>query len=277
MYGGETALDFDDVSPSYGQVNTNQAPVEQPSYQAPPQQSSYQAPPQQSSYQKPPYNNQGQSGGYQKPPYNGGAKQYGNGGGFQKQGFDGQKKQWPKKQREEFGPIELYKPYAGIANKGAPPAILEAIARIVKDLDAAGFMLRSDGSDGPGDVYEASANRKEVHLPWREFNNKDSKHTFNQKEAFELAKMFHPAFEGLTPAVKAFMARNARVILGKDLKSPVMFVLCWSEDGVEHARDKTSRTGNVGHSIAIASALRVPIFNLQKADAEQRLRAYVGL
>lgn len=248
----------------------------------PPDQQHQQQPqqqPQQSYNNQSSYNNNANEG-YQKKPWQGGNNNSngGGGGGFQKKpwnGGDGGNKPWVKKPKEEFGPIEVYKPYAFMGNRDTPPDVLETMKRIATKLNEIGYTLRSDGGDVPGNVLEAGEWRKEVHLPWKAFNEKTSTLNYSQKEAYELAKLFHPAWDGLKPAIQAFMARNARVVLGKDLKSPVMFMVCWSQDGAETLSEKSSRTGNVGHPLAIAAALGVCIFNLAKPDAETRLLTFV--
>lgn len=77
--------------------------------------------------------------------------------------------------------------------------------------------------------------------------------------------------------VQAFLAKNVRLLYGDKLKSPALFMLCWSEDGAETLREKTNRTGSIGHAIQIAYSMRIPIFNLGKPDTEERLKRYLDL
>ena len=65
--------------------------------------------------------------------------------------------------------------------------------------------------------------------------------------------------------------------MGKNCDSPCQFVICWSEDGCENARNKTKATGFVAHLIAVANELRIPVFNLANADAENRLFRYLEI
>jgi len=182
------------------------------------------------------------------------------------------------KKKEEFnGEAKLYKPYVGSGNRDAPSDVSETIQRLAKFLEEFGFICRTGGMEGPEQNFEDAAKNHELHLPWKGFNNKESKSAFNTPEALAIAKMFHPTFDDLKPAIQAFLAKNARLVLGKDLRSPALFVLCWSADGAECSREKTARTGNVGHVIAIASAIKIPIFNLAKPDAEYRLKQHLEL
>lgn len=202
-------------------------------------------------------------GGYQKKPYNGGGQ-----GGYQQGGFQ-------RKPKPDFGPIELYKPYTMVSNREAGVSVLGRMTEIAKMLDSKGFTCRIDGAEGASSAVEPLQCRKELMLAWKGFNEKESAFTYTPPEALELAKKFHPTFETAKPAVQTFLARNVRLVMGQTLKSPVRFMVIWTEDGVESAKERTSKTGFAGHLIALASALGVPVFNLQKADAEQRLFAWL--
>lgn len=194
-------------------------------------------------------------------------------GGWQKKPWDGQKKKWDK--RPEDNDLTLYKPYAATGNQDAPDHIKAKFAEIAKKLEGYGYTARVGGMEGLEEVVEKAVEKKEVHLPWREFNGKNSPFTFNSDRAFAVAKQFHPTFDGMKKGIQAFLAKNARLILGNKMNSPALFLLCWTEDGVESIRNKTARTGFTGHPIAIASALGIPVFNLGNQDAEQRFNIYL--
>lgn len=186
-------------------------------------------------------------------------------------------KKWTKKEPEDPSKFELYRPYVITGNKDAPVSVIEAMKRIVKDLEALGYTTRTGGLEGPDQAVEPISTRLELYLPWQGFNNKESKFYFNTATALVAAGKFHPTFESLSGPVKAFLSKNARMVLGEKLNSSAHLLICWSEDGVETAKEKTVRTGNIGHVIAIANTMRIPIFNLGKADAEQRLRTYLSI
>lgn len=208
------------------------------------------------------YRGGGGQGGYQR----GGG---GGGGGFNRGNF--------QRRDEPEGPVELYKPYVGTGNKEVPPQVAEAFKRIALELEKAGYTLRSGGMDGAEDIFEKAVKKSEIHLPWKGFNDKDSKFTFTTPAAKELAGRYQPGFEGLKPFVQTFLAKNVRMIMGKDLKSPALFMITWSEDGAETITEKSARTGNTGHAIAVAHELRIPVFNFGKPDAEARLKQYLRL
>lgn len=201
----------------------------------------------------------------------GGAGGWGNNGGKSGGNWQGKK---PFERPKETD-MSFYKPYAVAGNQNFPPEVKEQLERIARYLEKAGYTMRCGGMEGFEEIAEKATTKNEIHLPWREFANKQSKFTYTTDRAMAVAKKFFPAFDGLKPAAQKFLAKNVRVMMGNDVKSPALFLLCWTEDGVESVKDKTARTGFTGHPIAIASALGIPIFNLGKQDAEQRLTFYI--
>ena len=170
----------------------------------------------------------------------------------------------------------IYKAYACLGNKEAPQEVIDHMVRLVQDLDREGWTLRTSGGEGPEERIEIETERKEIHLPWAKFNNRESKFCRNDKNANDIVSSFHPTFGSLKPAVQAIVARQAHVILGKDLRSPVRFLICWSEDGAEDGKTKSIKTGYMSMPIAIAHSLSIPIFNLKNPDALQRLKNYLN-
>ncbi len=245
--------------------------------------------------QRPPYDSNKQQ--TQRPAYDSNQNQrqsYGNGGGggyqgnregnwnnnrSQGGGGGGGKPPWnnnrqPFKRPEETD-MTLYKPYAATGNKEAPPDIIRKFEELAKLLDHQGYTTRVGGMEGIEEAVERTQVKQELILPFKEFNQKQSKFTWSSERAFSIAKMFHPTFDSMKKGVQYFLAKNARLILGDKMNSPSLFLICWTEDGAESVREKSSRTGFSGHPIAIASAIGIPIFNLGKPDAEQRLKLYL--
>ena len=214
--------------------------------------------------------NKGGSGGYQKPGgYGGGGGYNKGGGGYQKGGF--------QRNQEPEGPAELYMPYVGTGNQNCPPNIIDAIKRVAEMLEKEGYTMRCGGMEGCEDYFEKATTRHEIHVPWNGFNDKQSKFYFTSNHAKELAGRFQPGYDGLKPVIQTFLAKNVRMIMGKDLKSPAMFMVTWSEDGAETIQEKSIKTGNTGHAIAVASAIKIPVFNLAKPDAESRLKQFLKI
>lgn len=176
--------------------------------------------------------------------------------------------------------FEFYKAYAGLGNEGAPPEALEVMTRISRRLAEQGFTLRTSGEkSGPGLAFEQGAGGKsEIYIPWKGFNDRESKFMvgrFLMPEAAALIKQFMPTFESLKPAVQKIIGRNAHVIMGQDLRSPVRFLIVWSDDGIEDAKNRTAKSGYMGVPVSVASSLRIPVFNLKNPDAIERLWKFI--
>jgi len=194
-------------------------------------------------------------------------------GGFQKKPWSGQKQGGWKPDR----PMDLffYKPYAVTGNPNPPDEILRKIERIVPKLESLEYLLRTGGMTGIEESAERSAKKLELLLPWKGFADKDSKFTFTNERAIAIAKKFSPAYDNLKQAAQTFLAKNVRLVMGQQVNSPALFLIVWTEDGAEKASERNSRTGFAGHPIAIANALGIPVFNLGKSDAEERLNRYL--
>jgi hypothetical protein len=217
------------------------------------------------------YGNNNGGGGFQR---GGGYQGGGGGGGFKGGGGGGFKGGFQRK--EEPPSDKLYMPYAALGNENPPAHIIDLINKFAKELEDAGYTMRTGGMKGTEDLFEKAVSvLKEIHLPWRDFDQKESKFTYTPDNAKLIAARFQPGWDGLKPFIQTFLAKNVRVLMGKDLKSPVLFLITWSEDGAESAREKSAKTGNAGHGIAVASELRIPIFNLGRPESVQRLRAYL--
>ena len=179
--------------------------------------------------------------------------------------------------------------YAGIGSRETPTVVLKQMSRIAARLWRRGYTLRSGGAAGADQAFERGASKEEkqsgvstpgfeIYLPWVGFNGRllDSHyHLLDFPKAAMIARRFHPAWYRLSVATQKLHARNAHQILGADLESPVAFVVCWTADGAETARETSRETGGTGTAIRLASKRDIPVFNLQRPDALERLRVFL--
>lgn len=169
--------------------------------------------------------------------------------------------------------------YAGIGSRGTPLEVLAYMQRIAGRLAARGYALRSGAADGADAAFEAgctAANgRAEIWLPWKGFNQHADTGFYPGTQHFELAQTIHPAWDRLTRGPRALHARNVGQVLGADCRTPVSFVLCWTPDGCETEAARTRETGGTGTAIVLAARSGLPVFNLAKADAVERLTRHV--
>lgn len=214
-------------------------------------------------------NNQNNRSNYSNNYNNGGNRGSWKGGNNNYKNFS--RKQEPPKD------FVLYKPYVVTGNKDTPPSVLEDIRQLVKRLDGLGFIARTDGMDGVDIEVEKTTKNIELYLPWKGFNNKDSKLYYNDTTTMQAAKAYHPTFDNLKPVVQAILGKNARMVLGNKLNSNALFLLCWSEDGAELKKDVVARTGNVGHIILIANSIGIPVFNLGKEGSKEKINTYLSM
>ena len=142
------------------------------------------------------------------------------------------------------------------------------IRRISHYLEEKGYILRSGGANGADKFFEVGVKNKEIYLPWKGFNNNDSRLFTISKEAIKMAESYHPNWLGLSDAARSLMARNCYQVLGEDLKTPSEFIVCYTTDG--------KASGGTGQALRIAKDKSIPVFNLFYPDAEEKLRIYLG-
>lgn len=156
-----------------------------------------------------------------------------------------------------------YKPYAGIGSRKVPKDLAQAMTKFAMALGKAGFTLRSGHADGSDMAFEqgaiAGGYPKEIYVPWFGFNNAPQNHPdyIRVRATEELAKLsaqFHPNWNACGDAAKLLHMRNAFQILGPDLNSLSLFVLCWTPNG--------SSSGGTGQAIRIANHFQIPVFDL---------------
>lgn len=217
----------------------------------------------------------GQQGGYQGGQRNqgyGGNKWQGNGGGKWKGNGGGGNGGFPAPKPPVENP-EPYLAYAVVSNKDIPQDILSNYERIARRLHELGYTARTGTLEGIEAKAETLPIRKELLLPWKGFNEKESQFTSSTPLIKGIAKKYMKSgnWDELKPAMQGFLQKNARLVTGHFGNSPAKFVLCWSQDQAETGTQITFNTGNIAHALTIASAWHVPVFNLARPDAEARL------
>lgn len=162
--------------------------------------------------------------------------------------------------------------YAGIGSRQSPSEICQLMTIIAGALQNE-FILRSGSAPGADEAFEKGVtnNNKEIYIPWKGFAGNDSQLYTQSDEAFYIASQYHPNWKNLKESVKKLMARNVHQVLGKDLKSPVYFVLTWTPDGCESHKTRSQKTGGTGQAISIASENDIPIFNMKNIIWSDRL------
>lgn len=164
--------------------------------------------------------------------------------------------------------------YAGIGARITPDSVLALMTKIAMKLEEKGYILRTGGADGADTAFSHGAKNKEVFVPWDGFNGIKLNYPI-PKEAFDIAKFYHPVYDSLSQGAKKLMARNTMQLLGPKLRDKSEFVICWTEDGCVNSDERTKHTGGTGQAIHIACELGIPIFNLSRADHRNRIDKFL--
>lgn len=127
-------------------------------------------------------------------------------------------------------------------------------------------------------AFEIGSSKKEIYLPWTNFNKNNSQSIIPDKHpAYEIARDHHLAWDRLNQPVKKLMARNVLQVLGNNLDSPSLFMVCYTKDGCESHVTRTSKTGGTGLAISVASKAGIPIFNLKNCSSLDKLIQFTGI
>jgi hypothetical protein len=151
--------------------------------------------------------------------------------------------------------------YAGIGNRNTPGHILALMQRVATRLEKHNYTLMSGGAKGADSAFASGTKHKRIWTAAEmiEFDRNNNRgYTFHRDKAEE----HHPAWWRLTPYVQWLMVRNVYIILGTNYWSSVKFVLCYAEDETR---------GGTSHSLRIARAYNIPVYNLAKSDPHKTL------
>lgn len=165
--------------------------------------------------------------------------------------------------------------FSGIGSRKTPQVILKHMTYICQQLYPT-HTCRSGGAVGADSACEAGAgDHKQIFLPYDGFNGRhiDDVYFLNltgeiEKQARKMAEYYHPAWSRCSFDAKRFHTRNVAQVLGPDLKTPVEFVLCYTERGL--------LKGGTATALRIAKDHDIPIFNLGKYSASDVLYQLQG-
>jgi hypothetical protein len=162
--------------------------------------------------------------------------------------------------------------YTGIGARETPPEILNIMTAVAQKLQSLGYILRSGGARGADTAFEEGAGDKvNIYLPFHGFRHKErprkaSDFTYTQ-EAMDLAKKYHPAWSRCSYEAQKYHARNSHQVLGRDLKTPSEFIICWTKDG--------DMVGGTSQALRIATDYHIPIYNLAIEDDLRKLGEFI--
>lgn len=171
--------------------------------------------------------------------------------------------------------------YAGIGSRETPSEVLAMMVTLGRFLAGKGFVLRSGHAPGADQAFEEGCDQahgaKEIWMPWQGFNGASGPGHLPTPQMFEIAGHTHPAWQACSPAARRLHARNVGQVLGEDCATPVSFVVCYTKDGCQTHAARTRGTGGTGTAITLADRAGVPVFNLARPDALERLAQHIGI
>lgn len=221
---------------------------------------------------------QQRQGGYQGGGGNGGYNRQGGGGGGgggfrQGGGGGGNFRQKEDVVSDPYLPVTVY------VEQDFPENVKEALYQIASKLIAKRFTVRVSGIDKAfaERVMKLSDTKVELYLPWRNFNEMDSKHTFNTLTSKHVASLHFGGWEKVPDAIKAFLAMQVRMVMGDRNNSSTMCVVTWSPDGASKHAEVTKETGRSGFMIKMSSTYGYPVVNTQKQSSEAIIEKNFGL
>ncbi len=160
----------------------------------------------------------------------------------------------------------------GVGSRRVDETGAKRIQEIAILLNRLGYTLRSGGADGCDTLFEQNMIRKEIYLPWADFNGNNSKLYNISNEAYRLAASVHPGWYKLKKAVQKLHARNTYQVLGSKLDSPSDLLVCWTPDGAKREYQTNYQTGGTRTAIVLADRKKVPVFNLKNDLDYQALK-----
>lgn len=206
----------------------------------------------------------------EKPSYGGNSSGGYNGGG-------GSGKPFFKKKEEVLE--DPYVPVSIYVDREFSPEAKTSLYNIASKLIAKGITVRVNGDDKPFVDKLASLSDKhiEIYLPWKNFNEIQSKFYYNTLTSKHLAQKHFQGWEKIPDPVKSILARNIRMIFGDKNNSITLCLITWSKDGASRVSEVTKDTGKSSFIIKVASTYGFPVVNISKPNAETILEKTFGL
>lgn len=198
----------------------------------------------------------------------------GSGGYSNNQGGGGQ-----RFQRKPEVIEEPYKPVTVYINRDFPEEVKENLLKVVNRLVSKGYTVRYNAEEPEihNRIQAISKKNTEAYLPWKGFNDLESKHYWNTLTAKHIAQTNFIAWEKVPNAVQAMLARDVRTLFGDRNNSVTMGLITWSPDGVETAEAVTKETGRASFIIKLAAKYNFDVTNIAREGAANTInRKFIG-
>lgn len=208
----------------------------------------------------------GNSGGYQKREGGGGYQNRsgGNGGGFQ---------------RKEEVLEDPYVPIAIHVEKDFPEEAKTSLYNIASKLIAKKVTVRINADDPEfiKRLTDLSAKFVEIYVPWRNFNELQSKHSWNTITCKHIAQQHFMGWDKIPDPVKAILSSQVRLIFGDRNNSVAMALITYTKDGASRVTEITKETGRPSFVIKVASSYGFPVINIARQSSGTILEKSFGI
>ena len=136
--------------------------------------------------------------------------------------------------------------YTGVGSRSCPVELQQLLKTTSSYLEGLGFILRSGGAAGADHAFESGV---------KKYGNKEIYYATDATvQAMDIARQVHPNWEACNALARSLHARNVLQVLGKDLKSPSEFLICWTPEG--------KAIGGTRTAIMVATDNGISIYNL---------------
>lgn len=185
--------------------------------------------------------------------------------------------------------------YTAIGSRKTPIYILYMMAKISNILEKKGYILRSGKAKGADLAFELGLEypekSSEIYIPNKNFVKSmgnvnphlehiipiQNKLLYNEASNIIRRKNIHKKWEYISNNdVWMLQNRNVFQVLGKDLRTPSKFLICYTKDGANsYESTSVEDTGGTGSAINLASIENIEIINLKNIDDRIRLNNFI--
>jgi len=179
-------------------------------------------------------------------------------------------------------------------------SMLEKLDRVSDKLNELDFTLRlsHDNENQLEKIFKSRVTKAENYLPFKNYNEvevgevlwpTEKAHRIACKIDIDIVKQINKfkkieksdetlkeEYQLKRPGIKLFGSQKVHLLLGKDCKTPVSFILIYTDCGSETTEKVDyKKTKRALYFIQQSEKWNIPLFNLKKPDAEDRLIEYL--
>jgi len=174
-----------------------------------------------------------------------------------------------------------------------PEDVVAFIVKLLPITKNMKFTLRTWGYNDDLLLKAVMQNKEQVYkidhyLPMKKYHDawlEDAKLNYPTKKAIQMAAFYNTVFNKrkedgnlLLPGfVRLSISRNNHVLLGEDLDRPLSCIVCYTSCGSDSKYNVNYATsGYLTYYFEVGHVLGIPIFNLGKPDAKNRLLQFLN-